>query len=111
MSMVEGKALLTNDDVEAYLPMELDRSWRTRSSTPSAALHSVDPDAVGLGDLGRPTDYVARQLRTWYGSWTSSAQGAQYDDQRIHDLHGYFQSEHSRAGPGWCTATTAPTTS
>lgn len=29
------------------------------------ALHGVDPDAVGLGDLGRKEDYVARQLRRW----------------------------------------------
>jgi aminoglycoside phosphotransferase (APT) family kinase protein len=30
-----------------------------------AALHSVDPDIVGLGDLGPRTDYVARQLHRW----------------------------------------------
>jgi aminoglycoside phosphotransferase (APT) family kinase protein len=30
-----------------------------------AAIHSVSPDEVGLGDLGRPGDYVARQLRRW----------------------------------------------
>ena len=28
-------------------------------------LHSLDVDAVGLGELGRRTDYVARQLRRW----------------------------------------------
>ncbi len=30
-----------------------------------AALHSVDLDAVGLSDFGRPGDYFARQLRRW----------------------------------------------
>jgi aminoglycoside phosphotransferase (APT) family kinase protein len=32
-----------------------------------ARLHAVDPDVVGLGDLGRKDDYVARQLRRWHG--------------------------------------------
>ncbi|MEO1312931.1 MAG: phosphotransferase family protein [Pseudomonadota bacterium] len=30
-----------------------------------AALHRVDPGAVGLGDFGRPTGYFARQLTRW----------------------------------------------
>lgn len=29
------------------------------------ALHGVDPDEVGLGDLGRKEEYIARQLRRW----------------------------------------------
>ena len=37
-----------------------------------AALHGVDPDAVGLGDLGRKEDYVARQLRRWSKQWEQS---------------------------------------
>lgn len=31
------------------------------------ALHAVDPEAVGLGDLGRPDGYLERQLRRWLG--------------------------------------------
>jgi aminoglycoside phosphotransferase (APT) family kinase protein len=30
-----------------------------------AALHGLDVDAIGLGDLGRRDDYIARQLRRW----------------------------------------------
>ncbi|WP_369333566.1 phosphotransferase family protein [Trebonia kvetii] len=30
-----------------------------------ARLHSLDPDTIGLGDLGPREDYVARQLRRW----------------------------------------------
>ncbi len=100
MSMVEGKALYTNEDVEAYLPMEARPVMAESFIDTLAALHSVEPDDVGLADLGRPTDYVARQLRTWYGSWTSSAQGARYDDQRVHDLHDYFQANIPEQGPG-----------
>jgi aminoglycoside phosphotransferase (APT) family kinase protein len=34
-----------------------------------AALHSVDADAVGLGDLGKREGYVARQIKRWFGQW------------------------------------------
>ena len=37
-----------------------------------AAIHAVDPDAVGLGDLGRKEDYIGRQLKRWYGQWNQS---------------------------------------
>ena len=30
-----------------------------------AALHAVDPAAVGLGDFGRPDGFLARQVRRW----------------------------------------------
>lgn len=35
-----------------------------------ARLHAVDPDAAGLGDLGRKEAYVERQLRRWHGQLT-----------------------------------------
>jgi aminoglycoside phosphotransferase (APT) family kinase protein len=34
-----------------------------------AALHAVDPAAVGLADFGRPEGYLRRQVRRWYGQW------------------------------------------
>ena len=37
-----------------------------------AATHAVDPDAVGLGDLGRKEGYIERQLKRWYGQWNQS---------------------------------------
>lgn len=43
------------------------------------ALHSVDPQAVGLGDFGRPDGFFARQVRRW---------GAQLDASRSRDLAG-----------------------
>lgn len=38
-----------------------------------AALHAVDPDAVGLADLRRPGDYLERQLRRWHRQVHESA--------------------------------------
>ena len=39
-----------------------------------AALHTLDPDSVGLGDLGRRENYVGRQLRRWASQWEKSKQ-------------------------------------
>ncbi|MEM8755038.1 MAG: phosphotransferase [Pseudomonadota bacterium] len=37
-----------------------------------AALHSVDHEAVGLGDFGRPGSYFARQLSRWTKQYRAS---------------------------------------
>ncbi|MBW5425556.1 phosphotransferase [Streptomyces sp. BG9H] len=42
-------------------------------------LHAVDPEAVGLGDFGRPDGFLDRQLRRW---------GKQLDASRNRDLPG-----------------------
>ena len=34
-----------------------------------ADLHSLDPEAVGLGDFGKPSGYLERQVRRWGGQW------------------------------------------
>jgi aminoglycoside phosphotransferase (APT) family kinase protein len=44
-----------------------------------AALHTVDPAAVGLADFGRPEGFLARQVRRW---------GAQLDRSRSRPLPG-----------------------
>jgi aminoglycoside phosphotransferase (APT) family kinase protein len=35
-------------------------------------LHSIDVDVVGLGDLGKRTGYLDRQLRRWKSQWDQS---------------------------------------
>jgi aminoglycoside phosphotransferase (APT) family kinase protein len=35
-------------------------------------IHAVNPDRVGLGDLGRRDGYVERQLKRWFGQWEKS---------------------------------------
>jgi aminoglycoside phosphotransferase (APT) family kinase protein len=37
-----------------------------------AELHSIDPDAVGLGQLGRKEAYLSRQLKRWNKQWEAS---------------------------------------
>jgi aminoglycoside phosphotransferase (APT) family kinase protein len=64
MGFVEGKIIFDLADGEAVDPAL--RPVMTESLTDTlAALHTIDPDEVGLGDLGRKEDYCARQLRRW----------------------------------------------
>ena len=37
-----------------------------------AALHEVDPQAVGLGEFGRPAGYLERQVRRWVKQWDAT---------------------------------------
>jgi len=38
-----------------------------------AAIHGLDPDAIGLTGFGRPDGYLARQLARWQRQWDLSA--------------------------------------
>ena len=37
-----------------------------------SAVHSVDPEAVGLGDFGKPGNYFERQVSRWTGQYRAS---------------------------------------
>ena len=37
-----------------------------------AALHAIDPVAVGLADFGRPDGYLARQVERWSKQWEAN---------------------------------------
>jgi len=72
MGFVEGPILRGVAEAEAF-PDEADRrAIGERLADTLVAIHAVDPDGVGLGDLGRKEDYVARQLRRWHGQWEKS---------------------------------------
>jgi aminoglycoside phosphotransferase (APT) family kinase protein len=61
-----------------------------------AALHHVDPDSVGLGDLGRKDGYLDRQLRRWYRQWTDSRSS---DVPDIEEVHARLAAAIPRQGP------------
>lgn len=50
-----------------------------------AALHAVQPDAIGLGDYGRPGNYFERQLARWSRQWQESPQDGIPDLDRLSD--------------------------
>jgi len=72
MEFVDGPILRGLAEADAF-PDEADRrAIGERVVDTLGAIHAVDPDAVGLGDLGRKEDYVARQLHRWQGQWEKS---------------------------------------
>jgi aminoglycoside phosphotransferase (APT) family kinase protein len=99
MRKAEGRALYTGAAVRGWLDEPARRHAGETFIDVLAALHSIDPEQVGLGDLGRHDGYVARQLRTWYGSWTASVGFAGFDDQRVHALHELLSSSIPEQGP------------
>jgi aminoglycoside phosphotransferase (APT) family kinase protein len=99
MSQVGGKALFGLEDVEDHLFLDARANVGKSFMDVLASLHSVDPDEVGLGNLGKKEDYVARQLRTWYRSWLASAEGASYDDPVLHELHEFLSARIPQQGP------------
>jgi aminoglycoside phosphotransferase (APT) family kinase protein len=50
------------------------------------ALHAVDVDAVGLGDLGRRDELVARQLKRWHAQFEASKTREIPAVDRVHEL-------------------------
>ena len=51
-----------------------------------ADLHLVDPEACGLGDLGRPEGYLERQVRGWQGRWEAVAPEGDHPLRRVGEL-------------------------
>jgi aminoglycoside phosphotransferase (APT) family kinase protein len=51
-----------------------------------ADLHRVDPDACGLGDLGRPDGYLERQVRGWRGRWDAVAPSGRHPLEEVGEL-------------------------
>jgi aminoglycoside phosphotransferase (APT) family kinase protein len=64
MQYVDGIHCHGADDAKAADPAVRWAAGESLART-LAALHGLDVDAIGLGDLGRREDYVARQLRRW----------------------------------------------
>ena len=69
MEFVEGHILRDAAEAEKALDEATRRSVGGHMATTLAALHDVDPDAVGLGDLGRHEGYIERQLKRWRGQY------------------------------------------
>jgi aminoglycoside phosphotransferase (APT) family kinase protein len=86
MEFVDGPILRGLAEAEASFPEEGDRrAIGERVADTLAQIHAVDPDAVGLGELGRKQDYVARQLRRWQGQWEKSKTRELATVDRVHD--------------------------
>jgi aminoglycoside phosphotransferase (APT) family kinase protein len=73
MNFVGGKVLSAPEDVDEWIPGSEQRASLSESAVNVlATLHQVDPDTVGLGDLGRKENYLDRQLKRWRTQWEKS---------------------------------------
>jgi aminoglycoside phosphotransferase (APT) family kinase protein len=71
MKFVDG--LVLNDSVTAgALTMPQRNALGGHVIDVLAKLHKIDPDTVGLGDLGRKEAYLSRQLKRWTKQWEAS---------------------------------------
>ena len=99
MEFVEGHPLYSSDDTRKWVPERNRMQLAHTFIDVLAELHALDPDVVGLGDLGKREGYVRRQLKTWYLSWTASVEPAEFDDPRAHKLQEYFLANVPEQGP------------
>jgi aminoglycoside phosphotransferase (APT) family kinase protein len=65
-----------------------------------AAIHAVDVDAVGLGDLARKEGYIERQLKRWYSQFKQSEAMTEGRSVKIVDeMHDFLSSRIPEQGP------------
>ena len=77
MGWVDGPILRSIDQADQFPDHAERRAIGERVVDTLVAIHKVDPDAVGLGELAKKSDYVARQLHRWRG---------QYEKQHTREL-------------------------
>ena len=72
MGFVDGPILRSQREAIDSFEDDERRAIGERVVDTLVAIHAVDPDEVGLGELGKKEDYVARQLHRWHGQWEKS---------------------------------------
>ncbi len=83
MDKVPGRVLRT-PSAAAVVGADGARDLSTAVVDVLAKLHTLDPVAVGLGDLGRPDGFLARQLRRWRAQLDASHSRELPDLDRLH---------------------------
>lgn len=90
MGLIDGRPLYNNEETLEWVPEEKRPQLAYSFVDVLADLHAIVPIEVGLENLGKSDSYVGRQLKTWFRSWTSSIESADYDDPRAKDLQEFF---------------------
>jgi len=87
MEFVEGHIVRDAETAERELDLNARRHAGESLADTLAALHSVDVDAVGLGDFAKRDGYIERQLRRWYEQFRNSAVEGVETTTVITDIH------------------------
>ena len=72
MEYVDGDVLVTPEMTKERVPEANRHALGMHVIEVLAHLHRIEPDDVGLGDLGRREAYLARQLKRWQTQWEKS---------------------------------------
>jgi aminoglycoside phosphotransferase (APT) family kinase protein len=92
MDFVDGRVIRNSFEAEA-LSMDERAAASASIIDVMCAIHAVDIDAVGLGDLGRRDGYIERQLKRWYGQWEKSK------TRELESVEAVYQSLSQRIPP------------
>jgi aminoglycoside phosphotransferase (APT) family kinase protein len=95
MDFVEGPILRARPDADPYDEEER-RAIGERVVDTLVDIHAVEPDAVGLGELGRKEDYVARTLHRWHGQWQK---GKTREIPLVDEVHDRLAARIPEQGP------------
>ena len=89
MEFVDG-LVLRNPEAALELPPAARAQASYNMAELLARLHLCDPDEIGLGDLGRKENYLARQLHRWQGQLEqiNAVQGTE-----LQDLHAQLSAQ------------------
>ena len=98
---VAGRVVRHTDELEALGDKDAISDCVDALIQVLANLHSVDPEAVGLGDFGKPTGYLERQVRRWGSQWElvrREDDPCDADVQRLHSALAQAIPSQSRSG-------------
>jgi aminoglycoside phosphotransferase (APT) family kinase protein len=83
VEFVRGRTIATKEQLDTLSDAEVqDCAYALVDAL--AALHAVDPAAVGLGSFGKPAGYLGRQVRRWYDQWTRVSTRPLPDVEALH---------------------------
>ena len=91
MDFVDGLILRSPKEFEK-LDDDARRTAGEQLADVLVAIHAVDQNAVGLGDLGRSEGYIERQLKRWFGQFQGSQDqlreaGAEHPVPAVQEAH------------------------
>jgi len=87
MGFVEGNVIRDAQAARTLLDESQRRTAGESIADVLAAIHAVDVDAVGLGELGKREGYIARQLKRWYGQFQQSNELTKRPVPLVHEVH------------------------
>ena len=99
MAFVDGYIIRTSDIAKEKLTEDQRRVAGESLVDVLADIHSVDVDAIGLGDLGKKTDYMQRQLKRWYTQFKGSGELTKRTVPDVDEVHDFLAARIPEQGP------------